>query len=147
MHATRPYKENHAIMGYETALHLVGVKIKEDSLPAVKKALKTKKGRGLGRLKYFLEEAFLDEDGFLCFQPTGTYDIPYVLCEDDGTVPALEGKWYEAEQIAEWLKLHSEKDGRLIQHSCEGDGAAWGWEFNGRGKLRELALCSIGKWK
>lgn len=46
----------------------------------------------------------------------------------------------------EWLKLHSEKGGRLIQHSSEGDGAAWGWEFDGRGRLRQLALCSVGKW-
>jgi hypothetical protein len=134
-------------MGYETDLHLVAVKIKEDSLPKVNKALKTKKGRGLGPLKYFLEQAFLPDVGFLCFKPTGNYHSYYEPDADDGTVPAIAGKWYEAEKIAEWLKLHSEKGGRLIQHSCEGDGAAWGWEFNGKGKLRELVLCTVGKWK
>jgi hypothetical protein len=134
-------------MGYETALHLIDVKIKEESLPKVKKALQTKKGRGLGQLVYFLEEAYLSDDGFLWFKSTGRFDSPYVADEDDGTVPVLAGKWYEAEKIAEWLKLHSEKGGRLIQHSCEADGAAWGWEFDGRGRLRELALCSVGKWK
>jgi len=134
-------------VGYQTALHLIDVKIKEDSLPIVKKALQTKKGRGLGPLKYFLEQAFLPEDGFICFKPKGNYTSPYSPDEDDETVPAVEGKWYESEQIAEWLKLHSEKGGRLIQHSCEGDGAAWGWEFDGKGRLRELALCSVGKWK
>ena len=134
-------------MGYVTALHLVDVKIKDDSLPIVKKALATKKGRGLGPIKSFLEESFLPDDGFLSFKPTGNYASPYVPDEDDGTVPAVEGKWYESEQIAEWLKLHSENGGRLIQHSSEGDGAAWGWEFDGRGRLRELALCSVGKWK
>ena len=140
-------KENDTIMGYETALHLIDVKIKDDSLPIVKKALKTKKGRGLAPLVYFLEQAFLPDDGFLCFKPTENCHSPYVPDEDDGTVPVVVGKWYEAEKVAEWLKLHSEKGGRLIQHSSEADGAAWGWEFDGKGRLRELALCSVGKWK
>ena len=134
-------------MGYQTALHLIDVKIKDESLPKVRKALHTKKGRGLGPLKYFLEEACLPDDGFLSFKSTGRYDSPYEPDMDVGDVPVLVGKWYESERIAEWLKLHSENGGRLIQHSCEADGAAWGWEFDGRGRLRELALSSVGKWK
>lgn len=133
-------------MGYETVLHLIDVRIKEDSLPIVKRALKTRKGRGLGPLVYFLEEAFLGEDRLLAFKSTGRYTSPYEPDDEDGTVPVLEGKWYESEKIAEWLKLHSEKGGRLIQHSSEADGAAWGWEFDGRGRLRELALRPVGKW-
>ena len=70
-------------MGYQTALHLINVKIKDDSLAIVSKALKTKKGRGLGPLKYFLEQAFLPEDGFLCFKPTGNYFSQYDPNEDD----------------------------------------------------------------
>jgi hypothetical protein len=134
-------------MGFETPLHLIDVKIKDESLPIVKKAFQTKKGRGLRPLVYFLGEAFLPDDGFLCFKSTGRYDSPDVLDEDNETVLVLVGKWYEAEQIAEWLKLHSEKGGRLIQHSWDADGEAWGWEFDGRGRLRELALCAVGKWK
>ncbi len=57
-------------MGYDTALHLIDVKIKDDSLPIVVKALETKKGRGLAPLVYFLEQAFLPDDGVLCFKPT-----------------------------------------------------------------------------
>jgi hypothetical protein len=113
-------------MGYETALHLIDVKIKGESLAVLKKALKTKGGRGLGSLTFFLGEAFLPSDGILCFRSTGRYYTPYEPDSDDGTVTVLVGKWYEAEQIAEWLKLHSEKGGRLVQHSCEADGAAWG---------------------
>lgn len=145
--ATTSDTENYAIMGYETALHLIDVKIKDESLPIVKRSLQNKKGRGLSRLVYFLGEAFLSDGGFLCFKPTGNYDSPYDPDEEDGTVTVLVGKWHEAEHIAGWLKLHSERGGRLIQHSCEADGAAWGWEFDGRGRLRELCLCSVGKWK
>lgn len=34
-------------MGYETALHLIDVKIKDESLPKVRKALQTKRGLAL----------------------------------------------------------------------------------------------------
>lgn len=134
-------------MGYETALHLIDIKIKDDSVSVVEKALKGKKSGGLRPLVHFLDEVVLDVDGFLCFKSTGAYASPYVPNDEDGTVPALSGKWQDSEKIAEWLKKHSEKGGRLIHHSCEGDGAAWGWEFDGRGKARELAMCSIGKWE
>jgi hypothetical protein len=91
--AHHPEKENNVVMGYETALHLIDVKIKDDSISIVKKALKTKRGRGLTPLVYFLEQAFLPDDGFLCFKPTGDYDSPYVPDQDDGTVTVLVGKW------------------------------------------------------
>ena len=114
--------------------------------PKVKKALQTRKGRGLIPIKYCLEQAFLPEDGFICFKPKGYFTSPYSPDEEDGSVPAIEGKWYESEQIAQWLKLHSEKGGRIVLHRFEGDGYAWGWEFDGKGRLRELHLRSMGKW-
>ncbi len=134
-------------MGYHTTLHLVDVKIKDESLSTVRKALESKRRRRQGPLKYFLDQAVLPDDGYLCFTPTGSYTSQYGPDEEDGTVPALEGKWRNCEEIAQWLKRHSAKGGQLIQHSCEGDGAAWGWEFDGKGRLREFALCSVGKWK
>ena len=42
----------------------------------------------------------------------------------------------EAESIAMWLRQHSEKGGRMVLHSIEGDGNAWGWEFDGRARMR-----------
>lgn len=87
----------------------------------------------------------IDSAGFLCFRASKDGHDPYVPF-DDGTVIALYGKWYVAEEIASWLKHHSEKDGRIVLHSIEGDGDAWGWEFDGKGKMRGLQLCSVGKW-
>ena len=87
----------------------------------------------------------IDSADFLCFRADGNGPYPYEP-DDEGTVIALFGKWYEAEKIASWLKHHSEKGGRIVEHSIEGDGDAWGWEFDGKGRMRELQLCSVGKW-
>ncbi len=65
----------------------------------------------------------------------------------DYRLPALYGKWYKAEQIAKWLKKHSENGGAVILHSIEADGEAFGWEFNGRGKMRALGLRPTGPWQ
>jgi hypothetical protein len=134
-------------MGYESSLHLIDVKIKADSAAEVTRVLKTRRGSGLAPIRYFLERAVIDSDGFLVFKSSEDGLDPYVPDVDDGTVPALYGKWYEAEQIAGWLKQYSEKGGRIVLHSIEGDGNAWGWEFDGRGRMRKLTLRPIGKWE
>jgi hypothetical protein len=134
-------------MGYETALHLIDVKIKASSAAFVSRTLKTMTGRGLVRLRPFLERAVIDSEGFLAFKASEDGLDPYVAHEEDRTVPALYGKWYEAERFARWLSRHSEKGGRLILHSKEADGRAWGWEFDGRGRMRPLGLVPIGKWE
>lgn len=134
-------------MGYETALHLIGVKIKAESIRAVSRALKTRKARRLSTVGHFLEVAAIDSEGFLVFNTSENWVSPYAPDEDDGTVPALSGKWGYAEAIARWLSKHSEKDGRIVLHSEEGDGAAWGWEFDGKGRMRPLGLVPVGKWE
>ena len=133
-------------MGYESSLHLIDVKIKAESAAEVTRLLKTRRGRGLASIRYFLEKIVLDSDGCFAFKSSEDGLDPYVPA-DDGTVPALYGKWYEAEQIANWLKQYSEKGGRIVLHSIEADGNAWGWEFDGRGRMRELTLRPIGKWE
>jgi hypothetical protein len=133
-------------MGYESSLHLVGVKIKDESIQLVRAMLKTGKVRVPSPLRFFLERVVLGSDNFLAFKASEDGSDPYVPDEEEGTVPALHGKWYEAELFATWLKQHSEKGGRIILHSLEADGAAWGWEFDGRGRMRPLGLRQIGKW-
>jgi hypothetical protein len=134
-------------MGYESSLHLIDVKIKTESVPVVKQLLITNKGRGLSPLRLFFELAMLDSHGFLTFKGSENDIDPYVPDEEDGAVPALNGKWYEDERIAAWLRQHCERGGRIILHSREGDGEAWGWEFDGRGRMRALELRPIGKWE
>jgi hypothetical protein len=113
----------------------------------VNRELNTQIEGGWSDLSCFLERAIIDDAGFLCFKASEDGIDPYVPDADDGTVPAIYGKWYEAENIAEWLKQHSEKGGRIVLHSLEADGEAWGWEFDGKGRMRELQLREVGEWK
>ena len=133
-------------MGYESVLHLIDVKIKKESIPVVNQQLNSKTGDEFSELICFQERAIIDSAGFLCFKASEDGHDPYVPDEDDGTVPALYGKWYETEIIANWLKQYSEAGGRIILHSIEADGEAWGWEFDGEGRMRELQLQSVGEW-
>lgn len=132
-------------MGYESSLHLVDIKIKPKSIDAIKEALNSAKPRGPSALRYFFRRATLDSAGFLVFKASEDGIDPYVA-DDEGTVPASYGKWYEDEQIARWISHHSDKGGRIILHSIEADGEAWGWEFDGRGRMREIGLRLLGKW-
>lgn len=133
-------------MGYESSLHLIDVKIKAESVSVVKRALKTGKSRKNSPLRFFFERAMLDSGGFLAFKGSEDREDPYVPDEEEGTVPALYGKWYKAERIAALLKQHCEKGGWIVLHSIEADGEAWGWEFDGRGRMRALGLRPVGKW-
>ena len=132
-------------MGYESSLHLVGVRVRAAAVPEVKRALENPGKRGTKDIAYFLRRAVIDSAGFLVFKASVDREDPYVP-DEEGTVVALYGKWYEAEQIARWISRHSRKGGRLVLHSIEGDGDASGWEFDGRGRMRELCLVPVGKW-
>ena len=134
-------------MGYETSLHLINVKIKNESIPVVTKAIITRKDRELAKFRYFFTVIGLNSSGFLRLLDNGQYATPDGVNKEDGTALALDGKWYDVEDFASWLKMHSEKGGRIILHSAEGDGLAWGWEFDGKGGMKNFQLDHVGKWK
>jgi len=134
-------------MGYESCLHLVDVRIKPELASEVRGQTSRSNAYSDDVLRFFLDRVALDSEGFLAFRASEDGLDPYVPDEEDGTVPALYGKWYEAEGIAVWLRRYSEKGGRIILHSMEADGEAWGWEFDGRGRMRALRLRPTGKWE
>ena len=90
-------------MGYESALHLVNVKIKEASLPVVEKEIKgKKKSKKFDSVAQFLECVVVDEGGFLCFKPVTNFDSPYAPNEDDeGALGCFEGS---LSRSARWLR-------------------------------------------
>lgn len=115
-------------MGYYTTLYLHNVKIKPGSVPVVTKAVKTSKKRILSELDFFLKNLHINNSG-------------------DLSLKSQTEKWYESEKTANWLKLHASKGGRMILHSVEGDGTAFGWEFDGKEKMRYFQLDSYGRWR
>ena len=117
---------------------MIGVKIKDESVPIVERVLKAGTGPGLTPIKHFLSRAVIDCDGELIFKASKKSDADPYYPFDDNTTIALFGTWDEHEKIASWVKLHSEKGGKMVLFSYDGDGAAWGWEFDGKGKMREL---------
>ena len=133
-------------MGKRNSLQMVNVVIKADSVPIVNLALKTGKGPGLTPIRYFLSRAIIDCQGTLIFKESEDAEDPYCSF-DDGTTIALFGTWDEHEKIASWVKLHSEKGGKMVLFSYDGDGAAWGWEFDGKGRMRELQYRNIMKYE
>lgn len=135
-------------MGYESTLHLVNLKVRPDRLRALKLALRSsKKKYGNGSLRVFVENLVIDVSGFLELKAAGDGSDPYEPVEGETGIPAMHGKWYEDVKIARWLRKYSVKGGKLIFHSIEADGEAWGWEFDGRGRMRPLGLVPSGKWQ
>jgi hypothetical protein len=133
-------------MGYYTALHLLDMKIKIESIPIITNILETGKGRGITHIKYFFDVIAIGDDGVLHLINKYNMDS-YGHSRKNGTAIALDGKWYDCEEFAHWLKPHCEKGGRIIEHSREGDGNAWGWEYDGKGGLKYFQLDHYGTWK
>jgi hypothetical protein len=132
-------------MGYQSSLHLVDVRIKAESVERLRGMLNAGKVRIPRQVRFFFDRIVLDPDNFLVFK-AGEEGVDAYEPDDEGTVPALSGKWYEAADIAAWPRQHCETGGRIVLHSQEGDGTAWGWEFDGRGRMRSLELRPVGKW-
>ena len=119
------------------------MKIKEECVAKVKKRIADHDKLSNETLKYFFDNVTFDSDNFLCFKATGDDDYEP---DDEGNVPVFTAKWYGSEAIVKWVKRYCEEGGRIIEYSLEGDGAVWSWEFDGKGRMRQLALKPLGKW-
>jgi len=133
-------------MGYKTSLQLVGVEIDPRKRSRIETAiLQARRGRG-GHLDGFLRWLGLTSENTLEFRAACKRDFILPQCPDEeGFVSAVIGKWGEAEEIAEWLCQHCIR-GKLILHSLEGDGDAFGWESQA-GRIRYLELVPVEKWR
>ena len=133
-------------MGNRSRLHIVSVVIKEASCKAARRAIASYQTVRNEDLRYFLSMAIVDEERFLDFRAGPEGEDPY-LPDECGQVPAKDSKWRQDEVIANWIKRHAEKGGRIIFHSLEGYGEVWGWEFDGKNRTRMLGLLPCGKWE
>lgn len=128
-------------MSYWSTLYIIGVRIKPESVVAVKRRVRHHKRLGDNGLGGFLDCVTVDDERRLDFRRDADDDIE----NDEYGSPVNEGKWYRTEEIAAWLKGVCE-GGRIVFHSQEFDGCAWGWEFDGKGKSRPLGLIPCGRW-
>lgn len=133
-------------MGYETSLQLVEVEIDPRCRPEIEAAIRKAARSENDDLELFLRWLGITSDGTLEFRAACKRQLVLPQCPDDeGFVSAAIGKWRQPEEIAEWLCKHC-SSGRLILHSLEGDGAAFGWEFES-GRIRYLELRPVGRWR
>jgi hypothetical protein len=133
-------------MSYESTLNLIDIKIKQNALPYVTLALEKKRAKDFSSVNWYLELLMIDDQGCLSFRAKNDGTDAYAPF-DDGSVPARMGKWPGVKQFATWVKQHCEKGGRIVLYSWEADGAAWGWEFDGKTRMRYLELTPTGKWE
>jgi hypothetical protein len=133
-------------MGYETILHLIGVTVDPSRRAHVDKLIKKQREAKKSRLAYILGVVDFTSEGYLEFRHK-KLPLPEAseLPDEEGFVLTAAGKWYDAEAFAEWLCRH-DFEGFVVQHSREGDGDAWGWEFR-HGRVRYHQLKPAGLWK
>ena len=114
-------------MGYYSRIELVNVQIK---------------GGCVAGLKRYIKEHKSDEEGFGYFLNSVRVESGFLVWD----FADERGKWYSEEEFARWLASYA-AGGRVILHSEENDGSVWGWEFDGQGKMRYLALLPDGDWQ
>jgi len=133
-------------MGYETSLQLVGVEIDPRHRPEIEAAIRKAARSENDALQLFLRWLGITSDGTLAFRAACKRDFVLPQCPDyEGCVSVTIGKWRRPEEIGEWPCTHC-SSGRLILHRLEGDGAAFGWEFES-GRIRHLELRPVGRWR
>lgn len=140
-------------MGYETEL-ILNVTVPVKRLAAFKRALKHKQEDPNDEAAYMFQQLAVSEDRTVEFHgdedSPGKLEPAEVPDEEEGLVKTVyfngleHGKWYHADELATWLCAQG-CSGTIIQHSREGDGEAWGWEFRG-GRIRTLSLQPDSDW-
>ncbi|MBW3600072.1 MAG: hypothetical protein KY475_22715 [Planctomycetes bacterium] len=104
-------------MGYYTRIDLYRVQVHCDQVDAVRHELAAAKD-GPNDLHWMVGLLKLHADGSLSWND------------------ASEGKWKTHDKFIEWLAPRC-ASGVIAFWSCEGDGAAWAYEFDGAGGYQE----------
>lgn len=133
-------------MGYWTTLSITGVRFSKRDAARVQRDLKAWRRFKTPDMMIFLSNAALTAGNCLCFDYNSDYKGDYPLGPDENQcTPAMDGKWSGDEQIARWIASH-QGHGSISFHSLEGDGMAWMFEFDGKGRYRRHEL-SPARWK
>lgn len=131
-------------MGYETTIFLVGVQLPSALRPKIEERPRRTR-RPDAKVAELLSLVGFTSDETLEFKHR---KLPMPECgempDDEGFVISAVGTFYRAENFAQWL-CRQGFEGSLVQHSGEGDGKAWGWEFKS-GQVHSIKLRPKGPW-
>lgn len=128
-------------MSCETTLYVLGVRVAPDRRAKVSRLIQQQRRSRNPGLAYLFKQVDFTPEGSLELRGGADSDeVP----DDLGFVCSIWGKFNESEAFANWLCRHCD-EGTIIQHSREGDGAAWGWEFK-NGRIRHLELRPAASW-
>ncbi|HWE97941.1 MAG TPA: hypothetical protein VG269_28595 [Tepidisphaeraceae bacterium] len=114
-------------MGYETRIDLYEVKVRANELKAVARAISAVAG-GAGHPHWMVGLLKLEKNRSLSWGESS------------------QGKWKGHEEFIKWLAAHCEQ-GMVAFWSCEGDGAAWAYEFDGSGGFGECSARRVSALK
>lgn len=133
-------------MGYESILTLVGISIAPADRARVKKLLAEQRKADKNAFDGLFQFVALTSENRLEFcRKKLPMPEESELPDEEGFVRSAVGKWPSIEKFADWLSRNGFK-GSVVLHSREGDGAAWGWEFEGA-RMRYLELRPAGRWR
>jgi hypothetical protein len=117
-------------MGYYSSVEIMDLEIKPECVQEFLQYIERNKNNKKRIFHSLLKLIGIDEDGFFTWDPSERV-----------------GKWHHGcEGFMNWLKRYC-TEGKILFLSCEGDGEVWGYEFDGEGKVRELALMATGEFK
>ncbi len=114
-------------MGYETRIDLYKIQIRRDAIPTVAEAIRSV-ADGAVEPHWMVQHLKLNDDGSVLWN-----EWP-------------EGKWKSHEKFVQWLAIHCEC-GFVAFWSCEGDGTAWAYEFDGQGGYSECSARRVAALK
>jgi Type ISP C-terminal specificity domain/N-6 DNA Methylase len=114
-------------LGYETRIDLYNVQVRSDELKSVKREIAAV-ADGAGESHWMVGLLKLERDGSLSWNESS------------------RGKWKKHEAFIEWLAKRCER-GFVAFWSCERDGAAWAYEFDGSGGYKECSARRVSALK
>lgn len=97
-------------------------------------------------LRTFISMLGMTDNGTFQFKNNG-HPFKTGYCEDDeGLVEAIEAPWGDFEEIASWVAGYADAGSKIHIHSLEADGNDFAYEFDGKGKMRFLAMQPSSGW-
>lgn len=126
-------------MGYETEITLIA-SIRKDKIGQARQELADPETSPFPLLA-------ISCDNCVQFKPDENYYDSEFDKDEEGLVPALKAKWRSQDiSFVDWMAQYVTAGSGVYVHSLEVDGEEYGYEFDGKGRYRLLALRPTSGW-